>query len=196
MRKPDAELHRRRTDEIVEAATRCFLEKGFHQTGVQDIARAAGISMGLLYRYFPSKHAIIVAVAERSRREALERIGTFAAAADPLSDLPGLIGDLARDGTQPGHAPLVAEVWAESFRDTALRELVRDDLGELRRALADAVAEHQRAGRIDPALGADALAGLVLAIADGLTAAATLDGAGLDALLQPLRRMVAGLAGR
>lgn len=195
MRRPDIDLQRRRIDGIVEAATACFLDKGFHRTSVQDIARAAGISMGLLYRYFPGKHAIIVAVAERSRRAALDRIAAFAAAADPLADLPRLVADLVRDWTQPGYLPLTAEIWAESFRDPEVRALVRDDIAALRGTLGEAVAAHQRAGRIDAGCAADALAGLILAVVDGLTTGATLDdGAGLDATLAPLRRMAAALA--
>ena len=36
--------------------------RGYEATTLRDIAKKAGVSLGLLYRYFPSKHAVIVAL--------------------------------------------------------------------------------------------------------------------------------------
>ena len=58
-----------RRDEILEAAQRCFVRSGFHQTSMQEICGEAGMSAGNLYRYFPSKEAIIAGIAERDRAE-------------------------------------------------------------------------------------------------------------------------------
>src|ERR1700704_4475925 len=58
-----------RRDEILEAAGRCFVRSGFHQTSMQEICAEAGMSAGNLYRYFPSKEAIIAGIAERDRAE-------------------------------------------------------------------------------------------------------------------------------
>ena len=58
-----------RRDEILGAAQRCFVRSGFHQTSMQEICAEAGMSAGNLYRYFPSKEAIIAGIAERDRAE-------------------------------------------------------------------------------------------------------------------------------
>jgi AcrR family transcriptional regulator len=58
-----------RRDEILSAAQRCFVKSGFHQTSMQEICVEAGMSAGNLYRYFPSKEAIIAGIAERDRAE-------------------------------------------------------------------------------------------------------------------------------
>ena len=58
-----------RRDEILSAAQRCFVRSGFHQTSMQEICAEAGMSAGNLYRYFPSKEAIIAGIAERDRAE-------------------------------------------------------------------------------------------------------------------------------
>src|SRR5215210_1166030 len=58
-----------RRDEILSAAQRCFVRTGFHQTSMQEICAEAGMSAGNLYRYFPSKEAIIAGIAERDRAE-------------------------------------------------------------------------------------------------------------------------------
>src|SRR5918992_4819925 len=52
---------------ILDAAEQCFSRAGFHQTSMNDICQAAGMSPGNLYRYFPSKEAIIAGITERFR---------------------------------------------------------------------------------------------------------------------------------
>jgi AcrR family transcriptional regulator len=58
-----------RRDEILDAAQRCFVRSGFHQTSMQEICAEAGMSAGNLYRYFPSKETLIAGIAERDRAE-------------------------------------------------------------------------------------------------------------------------------
>lgn len=48
-----------RKKKILLAARKCMREKGFHNTSVQNIAREAGVSTGLIYRYYKSKTEII-----------------------------------------------------------------------------------------------------------------------------------------
>ncbi|MCZ7525388.1 MAG: TetR/AcrR family transcriptional regulator [Acidimicrobiia bacterium] len=57
-----------RRDAILEAATRLFAERGFAETGVDDIGEAVGITGPAVYRHFASKHDLLVAVIERSVR--------------------------------------------------------------------------------------------------------------------------------
>lgn len=57
-----AELQRER---ILNAAQTCFIEQGFHAAGMAMIAQAAEMSPSLIYRYFDSKNAIILAIVER-----------------------------------------------------------------------------------------------------------------------------------
>ena len=66
-----------RRDEILDAAQRCFVRNGFHQTSMQQICAEAGMSPGNLYRYFPSKESLIAGIAERDRAEVAQ---SFAAA--------------------------------------------------------------------------------------------------------------------
>jgi AcrR family transcriptional regulator len=47
---------------LYETALTLIAERGFDQTTLRDVAAAAGVSVGLLYRYFPSKHAVILAL--------------------------------------------------------------------------------------------------------------------------------------
>jgi len=51
-----------RRAEIIDAATDCFSENGYHSTGVSDIIARAGIARGTFYLYFQSKHEIFQAI--------------------------------------------------------------------------------------------------------------------------------------
>jgi AcrR family transcriptional regulator len=53
-----------RREEITAAARDLFSRKGYHGTTIPDIARAAGISTGLIYYIFPSKEDILLACCE------------------------------------------------------------------------------------------------------------------------------------
>jgi AcrR family transcriptional regulator len=57
---PLRERNRRRArDEIRAVALRLFLERGYAQTTVQQVAEAAGISPATFFRYFPSKGDVV-----------------------------------------------------------------------------------------------------------------------------------------
>src|SRR3954469_23819982 len=52
---------------VLDAAERSFTRAGFHRTTMQDVAAEAGMSPGNLYRYFPSKDALVAGLCERDR---------------------------------------------------------------------------------------------------------------------------------
>lgn len=58
------QLRAQSTEKIIGAALIQFSKKGLFATRIQDIAAEAGISQGLLYRYFSSKNEIYVALVE------------------------------------------------------------------------------------------------------------------------------------
>lgn len=63
MRRASTQLQMDRREEILAAAKRCFSRSGFHGTSMQEICAEARMSPGSLYRYFPSKEAIIAGIA-------------------------------------------------------------------------------------------------------------------------------------
>ena len=63
------ELVDQRRLQIVDAAVRLFIEKGFHKTTTREIAQTAGISIGLLYEYVASKEDVLYLVCEAIHAE-------------------------------------------------------------------------------------------------------------------------------
>ena len=53
---------------ILDAARTCFADRGFHGASIAAIAEAAGISQGLIYRYFTNKAAIVHAIVDEQRQ--------------------------------------------------------------------------------------------------------------------------------
>src|SRR3954462_6788758 len=66
-----------RRGRILDAAERCFVRAGFHRTTMQDVAAEAGMSPGNLYRYFPSKDAIVIGLTERDRSRVAQDFMAF-----------------------------------------------------------------------------------------------------------------------
>ncbi|HEY5790868.1 MAG TPA: TetR/AcrR family transcriptional regulator [Gammaproteobacteria bacterium] len=56
----DPRLVEERRGQILDAAIRLFSEKGYYRTTILEIARAAGISSGLIYQYFREKEDILL----------------------------------------------------------------------------------------------------------------------------------------
>ena len=188
MRKADADLHERRRAEILAAAEKCFVAKGFHQTSMQDIAGASGLSMGLLYRYFDSKSAIIRAFSALDRDAMIAGIAALASAPDFVAGLTRLFRqelDAMRDVDE---FRLTTEVLSESTRDEVLRNSFAAKELLLTETLSAAIAQQQEQGRILRELVPEQAAHLILAVVDGLSLRAFIDRRlgkrALDALLQ------------
>ena len=61
----DAGLVREKREQLIAAAIRVFIEKGFHNATVRDIGRAAGMTQGTIYNYVRSKDDILYLVCDR-----------------------------------------------------------------------------------------------------------------------------------
>jgi AcrR family transcriptional regulator len=56
------DLVERRRQQLISSATKIFIEKGYHQTSIRDIAKATSFSMGNLYDYIRTKEDILYLV--------------------------------------------------------------------------------------------------------------------------------------
>ncbi|GAB3134304.1 TetR/AcrR family transcriptional regulator [Tsukamurella serpentis] len=97
-----------RRRQLVDVATGLFLERGYGNVSVADIARAAGISGPSVYRYFPDKESILAA-AMRSAVDEMARITdqVLAGADATFSDLASAV--IAMAVSDPG--PLALWRW-------------------------------------------------------------------------------------
>ncbi|MBR0688616.1 TetR/AcrR family transcriptional regulator [Bradyrhizobium manausense] len=79
------ERSRATVDALVEATARILVREGFEKTSTNRIAEVAGVSVGSLYQYFPSKEALVAAVIDRHHEEIM---GIVRATLCDVMDMP------------------------------------------------------------------------------------------------------------
>ncbi len=175
MRTVDPAKHAAKRASIVDAAAGCFAEKGFERTTTADICRAAGISSGSLFHYFPNKRAVFTAIFTDDAVETAGRLETAAKADDPWAALLDVVAELAGQLAHPAVGRLVLEAAAQAARDDEFAELIRRNDSALRDGLAVLVDRAVDAGLIDPDLPSRAAAGWVAGLLDAIISRASLD---------------------
>ncbi len=157
-----------RRTRILDAAETCFVRSGFHRTTMQDVAAEAGMSAGNLYRYFPSKDAIVAGLSERDRGEVTE---SFAFMDEAGRDFMASFAELGRrhfEDEPREKAVLCLEIWCEATRNPSVAKLTADfsnDIVDRLTGLLDAAAA---SGNISPAMDTRTIATLICTIADGI----------------------------
>jgi AcrR family transcriptional regulator len=63
-------------DALVEATARILVRDGYDKASTNRIADMAGVSIGSLYQYYPSKEALVAAVIDRHNRRIMRRVRT------------------------------------------------------------------------------------------------------------------------
>src|SRR6185312_11241384 len=151
MRRANVQLQSDRRAEILAAAQRCFAQTGFHQTSMQEICSAAGMSAGNLYRYFPSKEAIIAGIAEHNRAEAAESFAAVLQAPDFFTGLAGLARHhlIERDADEVG---LCAEIMAESRRNADVARIYEAIEGDVKSQIVVMLRQAEARGEIKSGL--------------------------------------------
>jgi len=194
--KPQEVEQRRR--EIIEAARRCFLRNGFHQTTTDEICREAAITPGGLYHYFGSKEEIISAVIEDAAHTTVQNLrSTAEASGDVRTAVQALASQFfewIRDPQLDNVTRLDMEIWAETLRNEKLAEITRGSRALRRQWLESlirgAIEEGVYAKEVDPR----GLANLIMSIFDGLRLGRLLwrDDFDVDGALKALMLMTTG----
>ena len=118
-----AEVRRRH---LIDVARRLFTERGFHATGVAQIAGESGIKVGQMYRDFQSKEDVIAAIVEIDLAAFLdeEALADAIAAGDQMA-VRGWIGRLINIDEPIDQCRMMAEIMAESARNARIAEIHR-----------------------------------------------------------------------
>jgi AcrR family transcriptional regulator len=159
-------LAEQRRSQILEAALTCFQKRGFHQTSMQEICAAAGMSPGALYRYFPSKTDIITAI---SAADAQARCQTIAKISS--EELIDRLVDYAERFVAKGKkfAPMIADIMAETIRDPELAIRMRAGYAPMHTLLVKLITQGQARGTFDASLEPERAARWVFGTVDGVT---------------------------
>ncbi len=162
---------------IAEAALRLFIERGFEQVTVAEVAEAAEVAEKTVFNYFPTKEdlffadaaamdsgVIIDAIRERPAGEspsgALRRL---------LTDKPAFEAGAGQpDGLSPAQLDMHQQAMWVVQRSPALRTHLREQFARLEASIAELLAEETGASpeNVEPRVVAAALVGVIRAVSE------------------------------
>jgi AcrR family transcriptional regulator len=181
---------------ILDAAEQVFARSGFHAATMNDVALEAGMSPGNLYRYFPSKDAIVAGIAERDRSE----IAADFAGLDPQKG--GLLDQLEELGRfhlvhKPREKAIIAlQIWAEAARNPQMAQMCAGIDGTVEQGLTEAVAVARENGELPANLDQARFLQAIFMMADGFFCRRAVDpefdaAAGAETLFAAMRGLAA-----
>jgi AcrR family transcriptional regulator len=142
-----AEMQR---DRILKAAQQSFIKHGFHAAGMAGIAAAAGMSPGLIYRYFANKNAIILAIIERQLAEKSANIDSLQHQPDWDERIRKLFQGWQRGDDTLMNAALFLEMSAEATRDPQIAQALAAADAQARQRFLAWMRDHARSQGASP----------------------------------------------
>jgi AcrR family transcriptional regulator len=179
-RRPAAHAEAMR-ERILEGGRRAFIAGGFRGTSVPSIAAEAGVSVGLIYRYFPSKEELFLELCISGTPEELAELAEHLAPIDdPVERLTVAIESYFDALFHAIGAPLVLQALAAAPSDGRIREALRRRGDDLRTFSAGFIRDAIRRGELDPATDVDEVAAMTTMLLDGALIAVAERGDALD----------------
>lgn len=157
-----------RRTQILEAAVVCFAKHGFHQASMHDISAEAGISVGLIYRYFQNKEAVIAAMADRHKQEIHGLVERARQAPSLLEALEILFTAHCCEDSPRVISAFVVDLYAEASRNPQMADLVRDVLQTAMNGVIDVIARSPEVKNATHNLTPTQMAELIFAAARGM----------------------------
>jgi AcrR family transcriptional regulator len=139
---------------ILDAALALCREEGYARLSIEGIASRAGVGKQTIYRWWPSKGAVLL--------DALDREASTAAAfpdtGDVRADMLTTLTDIARFHADPNLGPLLAALIAEAQQDAQLGPRIVESFFTPRRApILARLHTAQEVGQLPETLDLDAL---------------------------------------
>ncbi|MFI6833633.1 TetR/AcrR family transcriptional regulator [Kribbella sp. NPDC050241] len=170
MPRVSEEYLEQRRQEILAAARICFVREGFHATSMRDVQRQAGLSAGAVYRYYPKKEDLVIAIAQDNLSVVAGTIDAVMHQA-PLPPLDQVIGEifsaLQEHDEKMDVTRLALQVWGEAARSPELAARVHAQLSSIRDAFTRLVRAYRREGRLAAGTSAETIGGTMLALLPG-----------------------------
>ncbi len=167
---PEQQAARRR--HILEAAMTCFARKGFRGTTTNEICKEAGMSSGNLFHYFPSKLALIEAIAHERRRVWEERFEQIEQADDMFQAIEKSAMDLLRDISRDKYPRVNVEILAEQLGRTEMGNFFTKYETQSREQMKKIIQKGIANGQMDKNLDVEAASTWLMTLYNGIIATA------------------------
>ncbi|ARG56772.1 TetR/AcrR family transcriptional regulator [Mycobacterium kansasii] len=180
---------------IIAAAMRCVAEVGYSQATIREIARAADMTSGSLYHYFPNKSELLNATGEEIEQIVLPRLRAAAAQSDDVVDrLDAVLDESTRlIHDYPHLAAFLRAVRIESNARSSRDGPKYPGSKALRDVVSEIVADAHRHGALSPDTGPTGAVEAICALTRGLSEqAASLAPEAYAATLGSAKRLIRG----
>lgn len=158
-------------DRILEGAHRAMLNGGYRGTTMPVIAGEAGVSVGLLYRYFDSKEELYLAMCESVTQAQLDELAVqLGAIADPKVRLASAVDLFVQSLDEERWGAIVVAGWGEADVNPALRDMLRRRCDQIRGFVQMFLREMVVRGELDADTHLDALSLATAMLLDGVIA--------------------------
>ncbi|WP_027094210.1 TetR/AcrR family transcriptional regulator [Cohnella thermotolerans] len=123
--------------DIISAAIEVFAEIGYFRATTAQVAERAKISQPYIFRFFPTKEALLLTALEVSWTRVNDSFRKVVASASPEQLESGLIQ--AYEEILASHQnEILLQMQAQTIREDSIREAMRQGFGEVRRIVLDA----------------------------------------------------------
>ncbi len=143
----DRKAPEERRQELVDAATKVFIQKGYTATTVSDITSKAGTAHGTFYVYFEDKESVFDAVAQEHVMQVLKTVTEIAEA--PGKTALEKIAEILRVNSEPGLTGWLAKEFMKPHLRHLLARVGQKALEMFQPVLARVIQEAVDAGSID-----------------------------------------------
>lgn len=156
---------------ILKAASKCFSERGFTETTMDQIAKEAGLSKGALYWHFKSKEELFIALKEQNVANVLQTLNKLFASKGTFDSKLAEAFKLyfsSLTHAQRRAARLNMEFWATAPKITELDRILNDQYEKLHSFLKSTIQEAIEKRELRKGVDPESLTTIFLAILDGL----------------------------
>lgn len=156
---------------ILDGAHRAMLTGGYRGTTMPEIATEAGVSVGLLYRYFASKEELYLAMCESVTQAQLDDLAVhLGLIADPRERLASAVGLFVESLDEEHWGAIITAGWAEADVNPALRDMLRRRCDQIRGFATMFLREAVVRGELDADAELDELSLGITMLLDGVIA--------------------------
>lgn len=158
----------KRREQLLDTAATLFAKRGYSRTTTLQLARAAGITEPVLYRHFPSKRDMFIALIDRTGEEVIRGWEKqLAAAASPAERIGILLaGNPMTSDFGKGIYRVIVQGLTE-IEDRAIRKAIKRHIARLHDFLVEQLADARRSGELIARADLELIAWLLMHLALG-----------------------------
>lgn len=168
MSKPDVTAERK--DQIVRATVECITKHGYHNFSMQDVARTAGVSKGIIHYYFLNKDDLMMSVLDRVAGDIERVLGQeMDAIQDPVQKLKIFMSvsfGIVKNTKE--YYQVNMDFWTQINQKKEVRQVISRHYAKFRESCSRVIEEGIQTGsfkKVDP----NVYASYVIAVIDGLS---------------------------